>query len=298
MASVNKLSPIPHPPKKPVVGNMLSLDSTAPVQDLVRLAKELGPIFWLDMMGAPLVIVSGHDLVEELSDEKRFDKAVRGSLRRVRAVGGDGLVHRRHQRAELEQGAQHPDDAVRQSRDAVLSPEHARYRRAAGREVGTVERRRRDRRRPRHDRADAGHHRPVRVRLSFQFLLSRGLPSVCRVAGALARNHHDDARNSARGPVAAEAPRRSGRRRRLHEQDGRRDHRRAAQERRSRRGQEGHARRHDDRRRPRHRHPARRRQHPLPDQYVFDRGPRDHQRPVVVHALCAAETSRGAEESL
>jgi cytochrome P450/NADPH-cytochrome P450 reductase len=91
MASVNKLSPIPHPPKKPVVGNMLSLDSTAPVQHLARLAKELGPIFWLDMMGAPLVIVSGHDLVEELSDEKRFDKAVRGSLRRVRAVGGDGL---------------------------------------------------------------------------------------------------------------------------------------------------------------------------------------------------------------
>jgi cytochrome P450 / NADPH-cytochrome P450 reductase len=91
MASTNKLSPIPHPPKQPVVGNMLSLDSTAPVQHLARLVKELGPIFWLDMMGAPLVIVAGHDLVDELSDEKRFDKAVRGSLRRVRAVGGDGL---------------------------------------------------------------------------------------------------------------------------------------------------------------------------------------------------------------
>ncbi len=91
MASPNKLDPIPHPPKKPVVGNILSLDSNAPVQDLVRLTKELGPIFWLDMMGAPLVIVSGHDLIDELSDEKRFDKAVRGSLRRVRAVGGDGL---------------------------------------------------------------------------------------------------------------------------------------------------------------------------------------------------------------
>jgi cytochrome P450/NADPH-cytochrome P450 reductase len=91
MASPNKLDPIPHPPKKPVVGNMLSLDPNAPVQDLVRLTKELGPIFWLDMMGAPLVIVSGHDLIDELSDEKRFDKAVRGSLRRVRAVGGDGL---------------------------------------------------------------------------------------------------------------------------------------------------------------------------------------------------------------
>ncbi|KIU51608.1 MULTISPECIES: cytochrome P450 [Bradyrhizobium] len=91
MASGNRLSPIPHPPTKPVVGNMLSLDSTAPVQHLVKLSKEFGPIFWLDMMGAPIVIVSGHDLVDELSDEKRFDKAVRGSLRRVRAVGGDGL---------------------------------------------------------------------------------------------------------------------------------------------------------------------------------------------------------------
>src|SRR6202051_2939217 len=91
MAATNRLRPIPHPPTKPVVGHMLSLDSTAPVQHLVRLTRELGPIFWLDMMGAPLVIVSGPELVEELSDEKRFDKAVRGSLRRVRAIGGDGL---------------------------------------------------------------------------------------------------------------------------------------------------------------------------------------------------------------
>jgi cytochrome P450/NADPH-cytochrome P450 reductase len=91
MASTNRLSPIPQPPTKPVIGNMLSLDSSATVQNLARLAKELGPIFWLDMMGSPIVIVSGHDLVEELSDEKRFDKAVRGPLRRVRAVAGDGL---------------------------------------------------------------------------------------------------------------------------------------------------------------------------------------------------------------
>jgi cytochrome P450/NADPH-cytochrome P450 reductase len=91
MASGNRLAPIPHPPTKPVVGNMLSLDSSAPVQNLARLARELGPIYWLDMMGSPIVIVSGHDLVDELSDEKRFDKAVRGPLRRVRAVAGDGL---------------------------------------------------------------------------------------------------------------------------------------------------------------------------------------------------------------
>src|SRR5881392_2099477 len=91
MASTNRLSPIPHPPKKPVVGNMLSVDSSTPIQHMTRIARELGPIFWLDMMGTPLVVVSGHDLVDELSDEKRFDKAVKGSLRRVRAVAGDGL---------------------------------------------------------------------------------------------------------------------------------------------------------------------------------------------------------------
>ena len=91
MASTNKLNPIPHPPKKPVVGNMLSVDASAPVQDLVRLSKELGPIFWLDMMGVPMVIVSGAALVDELSDEKRFDKTVRGPLRRIRAIAGDGL---------------------------------------------------------------------------------------------------------------------------------------------------------------------------------------------------------------
>jgi cytochrome P450/NADPH-cytochrome P450 reductase len=91
MPSKNRLSPIPQPPAKPVVGNMLSLDPAAPIQNLTRLTKELGPIFWLDMMGAPIVIVSGHDLVDELSDEKRFDKVVRGALRRVRAIGGDGL---------------------------------------------------------------------------------------------------------------------------------------------------------------------------------------------------------------
>src|SRR4051794_5777405 len=91
MASTNRLSPIPQPPTKPVVGDMLSVDSRAPVQNLARLAKELWPFVWLDMMGAPLVIVSGHDLGEELSDENRFDKAVRGPLRRVRPVAGDGL---------------------------------------------------------------------------------------------------------------------------------------------------------------------------------------------------------------
>ncbi|MEM8751266.1 MAG: cytochrome P450, partial [Pseudomonadota bacterium] len=91
MTQEAKLERIPMPDKKPVVGNMLSVDKDQPLQSLMQLTNELGPIFRMDMMGTPLVVVSGHDLVAELCDETRFDKAVRGSLRRVRAIGGDGL---------------------------------------------------------------------------------------------------------------------------------------------------------------------------------------------------------------
>ncbi|MGH8672909.1 MAG: cytochrome P450, partial [Burkholderiales bacterium] len=88
MASKNPLHPIPHPPKTPFLGNLLSLGTTAPIQDMMRLAREVGPIFWLDMMGSALVIVSGHGLVDEVCDETRFDKTTRGTLRRLRVIGG------------------------------------------------------------------------------------------------------------------------------------------------------------------------------------------------------------------
>ena len=91
MSQELKLERIPMPDKKPVVGNMLSVDKDQPLQSLMQLTRDLGPIFRMDMMGTPLVVASGHDLVDELCDEARFDKAVRGSLRRVRAIGGDGL---------------------------------------------------------------------------------------------------------------------------------------------------------------------------------------------------------------
>ncbi|MEM7060531.1 MAG: cytochrome P450 [Pseudomonadota bacterium] len=91
MTEETKLARIPMPEKMPLIGNVLSVDSTAPLQSLMEMTRELGPIMRMDMMGTPIVVASGHDLVHELCDEKRFDKAVRGSLRRVRAIGGDGL---------------------------------------------------------------------------------------------------------------------------------------------------------------------------------------------------------------
>ena len=85
--------PIPQIPGKPVVGNMLDIDAQHPIRDIMAIAKRLGPIFQLNMMGKAFTIVWGHELVDELCDEKRFDKSVRGALQRIRteAGGGDGL---------------------------------------------------------------------------------------------------------------------------------------------------------------------------------------------------------------
>ena len=91
MPSKNRLDPIPQPPRTPLLGNLLALGTTAPIQDMMRLAREYGPIYWLDMMGKPVVVVSGFSLVDELCDETRFDKSVKGALRRLRAFAGDGL---------------------------------------------------------------------------------------------------------------------------------------------------------------------------------------------------------------
>jgi cytochrome P450/NADPH-cytochrome P450 reductase len=86
MAGKNALHPIPHPAKKPFVGNILSIGSDSPVLDMWKIARDLGPIYWLDMPGMPVIVVSSAALVDELCDEKRFDKSTKGTLRRLRAL--------------------------------------------------------------------------------------------------------------------------------------------------------------------------------------------------------------------
>ena len=82
---------IPQPPETFLLGNLLSLSATSPVQDMMKLAREFGPIYRLEMRGRVVVIVSDHQYVQELSDESRFDKSVRGALKLVRRFSGDGL---------------------------------------------------------------------------------------------------------------------------------------------------------------------------------------------------------------
>ncbi|TYA14962.1 cytochrome P450 [Paenibacillus faecis] len=82
---------IPQPKTKGILGNLPDIDSDRPVQSFMKLAKEYGPIFRLDLPGGQQTIISGHRYVEEACDQSKFDKNVWSPLQRVRAFAGDGL---------------------------------------------------------------------------------------------------------------------------------------------------------------------------------------------------------------
>jgi len=83
--------PIPKPKGDPFIGNLRAIDGDAPIQSFMRMAKMLGPIFQLEVLGSPIVFVGSQALVDEISDESRFDKRVAGALRNIRDFAGDGL---------------------------------------------------------------------------------------------------------------------------------------------------------------------------------------------------------------
>ena len=53
--------------------------------------RQLGPIFRLELPGGDIVFLSSQELVDEVCDESRFDKALSGALLQVRDFAGDGL---------------------------------------------------------------------------------------------------------------------------------------------------------------------------------------------------------------
>jgi cytochrome P450/NADPH-cytochrome P450 reductase len=83
--------PIPEPKSLPILGHVTSINPDAPVQSLMRLAKDLGPIYRLETFGREIIIVSNQQLTAELCDESRFRKALHPPLRELRAVVKDGL---------------------------------------------------------------------------------------------------------------------------------------------------------------------------------------------------------------
>lgn len=82
---------IPQPKRIPVMGNLMQIDGDAFVQSMMRLAREYGPIYALEIFSRRFVVVSSHEIVNEVCDEKRFDKLVDPPVENVRDFLGDGL---------------------------------------------------------------------------------------------------------------------------------------------------------------------------------------------------------------
>ena len=79
------LDEIPGPRALPVLGNVFDIDTADPLGGFVRMAVEYGPIFKLVTPGVVRLMVSGPELVDELCDDTRFDKALGGGLSKLRA---------------------------------------------------------------------------------------------------------------------------------------------------------------------------------------------------------------------
>ena len=82
---------IPQPKPWPLIGNIPHIDGKNGIQSLMRLAAAHGPIFRLSILGRSIVVVGGHDLVDELCDETRFAKKNHRALENIREVVRDGL---------------------------------------------------------------------------------------------------------------------------------------------------------------------------------------------------------------
>lgn len=75
----------------PLLGDVLRLDPVRPTQREMEMAKELGPIFEIDIAGKKLVVVAGADEAAEVFDEKRFAKAIVPPITKLRDIASDGL---------------------------------------------------------------------------------------------------------------------------------------------------------------------------------------------------------------
>ncbi|MFI8946249.1 cytochrome P450 [Streptomyces sp. NPDC053750] len=87
-----ELDRIPRPPYRlPLLGDVIGAGRRTPMQDSLRYARKLGPIFRRRAFGKEFVFVWGAALAADLADETRFAKHVGLGVANLRPVAGDGL---------------------------------------------------------------------------------------------------------------------------------------------------------------------------------------------------------------
>jgi cytochrome P450 len=87
-----ELRRIPHPPRRlPLLGDVLGANRRTPLQDSLKYARMLGPIYRRKAFNREFVFVWGAELAADLADEERFAKHVGLGIANLRPVAGDGL---------------------------------------------------------------------------------------------------------------------------------------------------------------------------------------------------------------
>lgn len=82
---------IPHPRPYPVVKNLPQVDPDKPIQALTKLARDYDGIYQIFFPNATLTVVTSQELVNELCNEKRFQKKLSRPLLNLRPLAKDGL---------------------------------------------------------------------------------------------------------------------------------------------------------------------------------------------------------------
>jgi cytochrome P450 len=83
---------LPHPRRRiPLLGDVFAMEVDAPSQSALRLARELGPLYELRVLGSRYVVAAGAEYVMDLNDETRFRKHLGPDMEALRVIGGDGL---------------------------------------------------------------------------------------------------------------------------------------------------------------------------------------------------------------
>jgi len=90
-AEVGEGEPIPHPPEKLLTKNLGELDPTFAVSSFWRLADIYGPIFSLNLVKRRVIVISNHDLINEVCDDTHYEKLVTGVQESIRIFVKNGL---------------------------------------------------------------------------------------------------------------------------------------------------------------------------------------------------------------
>jgi hypothetical protein len=85
------LEPIPQPPEYWFVGNLPEMDPAFPIRGMWRLMDIYGRIFKVNLLGFEVIAVSDYELINEVCDQDRFEKAIGNALEDTRALLKDGL---------------------------------------------------------------------------------------------------------------------------------------------------------------------------------------------------------------